>query len=179
MKLPVDVLRFWFAEPVRPFWFKKNPAFDAEIRQHFIKTYNAAYEGGLLEWKNTPTDMLAMIILFDQFPRHMFRGTERAYESDALANCCADSALKRGDDSYLTPDERIFLYMPLLHSEHMVDQERSVRFFRALGNPTALDYALQHYEIVKQFGRFPHRNKLLGRKTTPQETEFLKTHTGF
>jgi uncharacterized protein (DUF924 family) len=167
---PIDVLQFWFGRD-RKDWFAKNDAFDAEIRERFLATYEAAAAGRLASWKSAARDCLALVIVLDQFPRNMFRGSARAFAADALAREAARLILERGWDKGYTDDERTFAYLPFEHSEAMEDQETSMRLFE--GNES-LEWARKHHEIIRRFGRFPHRNAVLGRQSTPAEIEFLK-----
>jgi uncharacterized protein (DUF924 family) len=169
---PEDVLEFWFADPAR--WWRKDPAFDAEIRTRFLELHRAVVRGAHEDWRATPRGALAYVVVLDQFSRNMFRDTAGMFASDAQAAAAARAAVDRGDDRALADTERMFLYMPLMHSEELADQERCVDLFRALGRSNELKYAEQHRDIVRRFGRFPHRNQLLGRASTPVEEEFLK-----
>ncbi len=166
-----DVLTFWFADEAR--WWKKDPAFDAEITRRFGALHAAIERGEHEAWLGTARGALAYVIVLDQFSRNMFRGDPRAFASDARARAAAKTALEKGFDQELTKHERSFLYMPLMHSEELVDQDQCVELFRS-ENPGQLDYAVRHRDIVARFGRFPHRNAILGRASTPEETEFLK-----
>jgi uncharacterized protein (DUF924 family) len=169
---PDDVLAFWFADPAR--WWRKDPAFDAEIRTRFHDLHRAVAAGAREDWRATPRGALAYVVVLDQFSRNMFRDTAGMFASDAQAVAAARAAVDRGDDRALADTERMFLYMPLMHSEDLADQDRCVDLFRALGRSYELNYAEQHRDIVRRFGRFPHRNQLLGRASTPDEVEFLK-----
>lgn len=179
IKTPAEVLDFWFSERMRPSWFAKSDEIDAEIRQDFTQTYEAAHAGELNHWMDRPHDALALAIVLDQFPRNIFRGSARSFESNDLALRVAYTALDRGHDAEVTAEERQFFYLPLMHSEELADQERSVTLYEALGDENSLKFAREHRDIVARFGRFPHRNAILGRDSTPEETEFLKTHSGF
>lgn len=179
MLRPDDILDFWFSDPVRPHWFARNDAFDAEIRRKFTPFYEAVRHGHHTDWANGPRSLLALVIVLDQFPRNMFRGSPLAFGSDALALELAELAIAKGFDVRLSSAERQFLYMPLMHSEALPVQEQSVALYQQIENDTALDYARQHYNIIARFGRFPHRNAVLERQSTLEETEFLKTHPGF
>jgi uncharacterized protein (DUF924 family) len=168
---PADVLSFWRdAGPGK--WFKKDLGFDAEIREKFLATYEAAVAGNLAAWEATAQGALALCIVLDQFPRNMFRGDARTYAADPLARAAAGRALKRGYDQDVPAQERGFLFLPFMHSEDLADQERCVALYRAAGDKD-LKYAEEHRDIVKRFGRFPHRNAMLGRATTPEEQAFL------
>ena len=168
---PDEVLDFWFTRD-RKAWFEKNPAFDEEIRVRFLPFYDAALDGRLEYWKNEPKSCVALVILLDQLPRNMFRGSARAFASDGLALNAARAIVDQGWDKALSPDERMFAYLPFEHSEALVDQERSLKLFEGDEN---YEWARRHWEIVRRFGRFPHRNAALGRASTPEEIEFLKT----
>ncbi len=166
-----DVLSFWFADPAR--WWKKDPAFDAEVRDRFGALHDAIDGGEREEWLATARGALAYVIVLDQLSRNIYRGTARMFASDPRARTATRRALDRGDGSTLFAEERTFLYMPLMHSEDLTDQDRSVALFASA--PTGqLRFAEQHRDIIRRFGRFPHRNELLGRASTPEELEFLK-----
>lgn len=167
-----EVLAFWFADPTR--WWKKDPAFDAEVQGRFLALHDAIMRGEREDWLATPRGALAYVVVLDQFSRNMFRGTGRMFASDARALAAARRALARGDDRALAADERIFLYMPFMHSEDIADQDRCVALFTASPSEEQLRYAEMHRDIIRRFGRFPHRNALLGRASTPEEEEFLK-----
>ena len=168
---PEDILAFWReAGPAR--WFRKDDAFDTEFRARFLGAHEAATRGELDEWAGDGAGALALLILLDQFPRNAFRGTSRMFESDAKARAVARSAIDAGFDKGVEPELRNFFYLPLAHSENLPDQDRAVELARGLGGD-ALRYALMHREIIEKFGRFPHRNAVLGRTTTPQEQTFL------
>ncbi len=177
-----EVLAFWFGpdpslEGRRALWFGKDPATDALIRERFLATYTAAARGDLDAWMRTPDGALALIVVLDQFPRNLFRDTPAAFATDAYALDCARQVLERGWDVAMHPAQRLFLYLPFEHSEDLADQRRSVRLFAALdaapGWADAFDYALAHYCVIRRFGRFPHRNAILGRASTAEETAFL------
>lgn len=174
-----DVLDFWFSDESRPFWFAKSDTFDRRIADRFGNTYEAAHAGRLDDWMDEPQGALALVIVLDQFPRNMFRGSPRSFESNDLALTHARTALERGYDRQQGDEGRQFLYLPFMHSEDLADQTRSVELYEKLGDAEALAFARDHRDIVARFGRFPHRNAVLDRDTTPDETEFLKTHSGF
>jgi uncharacterized protein (DUF924 family) len=168
---PEDVLAFWReAGPDR--WYAKDDAFDAEIRDKFLTLYESASVGQLDHWGATAEGALALVIVLDQFPRNMFRGSARTFAADARARAVANLALKRGYDQDLPEADRGFLFLPFMHSEDLADQERGVALYRAAGDEN-LKYAEEHRDIIRRFGRFPHRNVVLGRETTPQERAFL------
>ncbi len=175
-----EILDFWFGAPdsrergrPRKAWFQKSEIFDAEIRRRFLATWEFAERGELERWRETPLASLALIIVLDQFPRNMFRGTARAFSSDFLALSAARSMTERGFDRLLSPAERGFAYLPFEHAEDLAAQRRSLALSQAL-DPEHIGYARRHYEIIARFGRFPHRNAMLGRESTPEEIEFLK-----
>jgi len=169
---PQDVLAFWRAAGP-DMWFKKDIAFDDDIRARFLATYQAAAAGKLAEWEQTPDGALALVIVLDQFPRNMFRGDPRTYAADPLARAVASRALERGFDHGLPDIDRQFLYLPLEHSETLADQDRCCALFAATGDADKLKWARAHADIIRRFGRFPHRNAVLGRATTPDEQAFL------
>ncbi|PWL17792.1 DUF924 domain-containing protein [Falsochrobactrum shanghaiense] len=176
---PEDILNFWFSPKMRENWFVKSDEIDTEIRDSFLPAYEDARNEKMEGWKQQPESALALTILFDQFPRNMFRGSPRSFESDGLARDIAVQALDHDFDRQLSADQRQFFYLPLMHSEKLSDQKRSVELYEKLADPVSLDFARQHHDIIERFGRFPHRNKVLGRETTAEEAEFLKEHTGF
>ena len=175
---PDEVLDFWFKRD-RKAWFEKNPAFDEEIRSRFLALYELAASAQLEDWKSKPKSCVALVILLDQSPRNMFRGTARAFASDPLALDAARVIVDQGWDKTLSPDERMFAYLPFEHSESLADQERCLALMKeiaALSQTADLPkWAEAHLAIIRRFGRFPHRNTALGRASTPEEVEFLKT----
>lgn len=190
MTSPEDILRFWLGEPgsdplaKSSLWWKKDEAFDAECRRGFEAALEAGLRGELASWEKTPRGRLALVILYDQLSRNMYRGTPRAFAQDARARDIALRAVDVGDERVLGPVERQFLYMPFMHAEDVDLQRRCVACFERLVAEAppdkrayfenGLDYAKRHADIVERFGRFPHRNAILGREMTKDETEFLK-----
>jgi uncharacterized protein (DUF924 family) len=174
-----DLLNFWFSEENRPNWFAKSVAFDEELRRRFDRDVDAARLGAFDDWVEHPRSCLALILLLDQLPRNLFRDSPQAFASDDKAVAVTHDALARGYEKQLQDAEVAFLLMPLMHSESLHDQELSVQLFSQYGAPENADYARQHYEIIKLFGRFPHRNAVLARPNRPEETEFLKGFAGF
>lgn len=167
-----DVVSFWKeAGPER--WFNKNAAFDKEIRERFFDTYEAAAAGRLSDWEQSAQGALALLILLDQFPRNMFRGDARAFATDPLARAITAGAIIRGFDSQVPKELRSFFYLPFEHSEDLADQERCIALNKASGDADGLKWAEIHADIIRRFGRFPHRNAALGRTTTPEEQAFL------
>jgi uncharacterized protein (DUF924 family) len=169
---PSDVLAFWRAAGPDK-WFEKDPAFDAEVTARFAGLWHTAAEGGLAPWEEAPESALALVIVLDQFPRNMFRGEARTYSTDAAARSVTDRALARGFDQQVAPPERQFFYLPFMHSEDHADQERCVMLARGYGDDEFTRYAQDHAEIVRRFGRFPHRNAALRRATSAEEQAFL------
>jgi uncharacterized protein (DUF924 family) len=168
-----EILTFWRdAGPSK--WFSKDDAFDKACRDRFLPTYEAAARGDLNEWELTPEGALAVVLLLDQFPRNMFRGDRATYKTDPAALSTADRAIERGYDQKVEPQLRAFFYLPFMHSEDLADQQRSVALNETLGAPESVKFAHHHHDIVARFGRFPHRNALLGRESTPEEVAFLQ-----
>lgn len=187
------VISFWFGEldeegrakpSVSKRWFQKSETFDAEIGENFEGVYEAIAAGEHQDWLEAPRGRLAYVIVLDQFSRNMFRGTPKMYAQDARGLKVAKEGVYRGDDKKLAFSERPFLYMPLMHSEELEDQQVCVELFEAFRDELEgkkreqiennLDYAVRHLEIVERFGRFPHRNKIMGRESTAEEEAFLK-----
>jgi uncharacterized protein (DUF924 family) len=170
--VPADILAFW-REAGSDRWYKKDGAFDNEVRRRYFGLWQDASAGKLSCWEASDDGALALTIVLDQFPRNMFRGDVRTYASDAMAREVAGRAIDRGVDDRIDPALLEFLYMPFMHSEHLSDQDRCVALFEKSGNANNLKYALDHAGIVRRFGRFPHRNQMLGRQTTSEEQAFL------
>lgn len=173
------VLNFWFGELTQDDWFSGAPEIDAKIRERFFGLHAALSKGAPPETKSDPEAALAAIIVLDQFSRNMYRRKPEAFAADAVALDIARRAVDAGFDTRLPDDRRWFLYMPLMHSEVLSDQERCVDLFKQTGNESAIRYAIEHREIIARFGRFPHRNHALGRESTPEEIAFLEGHDGF
>jgi uncharacterized protein (DUF924 family) len=180
-----EVLEFWFGAPESPefgrpraAWFVKSAAFDALIRDRFLATHEAAAAGTLDAWGARPLGALALVVALDQFPRNLFRGDPRAFATDARALALAREIVARGHDAALLPVQRWFAYLPFEHAEDLAAQRESLRLFERIANETGGDgtftYAMRHYAVIARFGRFPHRNAILGRASTPDELEFLR-----
>lgn len=183
-----SVLSFWFGDPEQPdgtfearrkLWFGKSEETDRQIYQQFHSLYAQAATGELDHWQQEPESTLALVLVLDQFPRNMFRDSPQSFATDARAKAVAERAIAHQYDQALTPEQRLFLYLPLEHSENIDDQHRSVALFETLLSEAphlqeAYDYALRHRDVIERFGRFPHRNEILGRSSTPEEQEFLK-----
>ncbi len=180
----MDIVSFWFSAEVQPFWFMKDKDFDQTIRQRFEKAYNEAavkFKDGIPDGITGGQEALAFVIVFDQFSRNMFRDTPKAFATDDLALRISKMAVQKGLERELPSSaHHNFLYMPFMHSEELRDQEEGIRLFSLLpGNDQTIAYARQHRDIIGRFGRFPHRNKILGRMSTPEEAEFLREFPGF
>ena len=168
-----DIIAFWEeAGPEK--WFTKDEAFDAQIRERFLATYEAAAAGELAGWAETAHGTLALLILLDQFPRNLFRGDKRTYATDDMALAIAEDAVADGYHQVFKPPMSRFFILPFTHAEDLAAQERSVALNEELGDEDGLKWARHHRDIVARFGRFPHRNAILGRETTPEEEAFLK-----
>ena len=182
------ILNFWFGDPNAPesgygqqrrMWFLKDKELDQQIRKQFLGDYEQVRQGHYADWQDQPKTALALIILLDQFPRNMFRGSPRSFEADSQALQVAKAAIVQRYDQSLLPIERIFIYLPFGHSERLVDQNQAVALFEALVQEepdlqSSLDYAYQHRDVIARFGRFPHRNEILNRASTPEEQAFLQ-----
>lgn len=180
-----EVLDFWFGAPssgsygaARKEWFRKDAAFDALISDRFAALHERLEGGESAGWDDAPASLLARILVLDQFSRNMFRDSPRAYASDPLALSCARLMVGRGWDMDLIPVQRMFVYLPFEHSEHLEDQDRCVELMQRVAVDPALadmpQWAEKHRVVVARFGRFPHRNAVLGRSSTPEEIEFLR-----
>lgn len=170
-----EILRFWFDEAGAEKWFGKDERFDGEVTARFGATYAAAAVGALEGWTASADGAVALVILLDQFPRNMFRDSPKVFATDAMARGIVETALRHGFDGVVAPVHRQFLYMPLMHSEQIEDQERCVALFKEMGADFAdvHGYAVAHRDIVARFGRFPHRNAILGRESREEEVAFL------
>lgn len=174
--VPADILGFWTAAGPSK-WFAKKAAFDDAIRLKFEPVHHAAARGQYDAWMDSADGALALVILFDQFPRNLYRNSAHAFATDPLARLIATRAIERGFDQATDPILRPFLYSPFHHSEDLVDQDRAVALYEAhdaeTGDVESLKWAVSHREIIRRFGRFPHRNRALGRITTPEEQAWL------
>ena len=167
-----EVVEFW-REAGYDKWFGKFPEFDEEIRRRFLPTYVAAAAGKLAAWEATAQGALALLILLDQFPRNMFRGQARAFATDPQAMAITAQSLIRGFDAQVPAELRAFFYVVFEHSENLADQEHGIALYQAAGDADGVKWANLHADIIRRFGRFPHRNPALGRVTTPYEQAFL------
>ena len=169
---PAEIVTFW-REVGPKGWFEKDAVLDSEIRRRFLGAHEAAAAGKLTDWEQSAQGALALLILLDQFPRNMFRGQARAFATDPLARAITAGALVRGFDSQAPAEMRSFFYLPFEHSEDLADQERGIALYKAAGDADGLKWAELHADIIRRFGRFPHRNAVLGRASTPEEQAFL------
>ncbi|HMN45593.1 MAG TPA: DUF924 family protein [Povalibacter sp.] len=174
-----EVIRFWFDELTPQQWFVRDDAVDRSIRERFLPLYESVSAHPAEVVPTTARQALATVLVLDQLPRNLFRGSARAFATDARALAIAEQAVASGWDRELSAPQRMFLYMPFQHAEDREIQSRSVALFAALGVEQSLDYAHRHQEVIERFGRFPHRNAALGRESTREEMEFMKHHPGF
>ena len=172
-----EVIRFWFEELKPEDWFKKSEALDQEMRERFEELYWKASRGELFHWRATAEGRLAEILLLEQIPRNIFRGTAQAFATDSLALVLAQEGLTQAQE--LPVVQRGFFYMPFMHSESLTIHEEALRLFDQPGLEKRLKYEKMHMDILQQFGRYPHRNAILGRPSTKEEEEYLKGHSGF
>jgi len=168
-----EILAFWFAPATVRRWFASDAQLDARIRRQFAPLIEQALTGRLAAWADTPLGALALCLLLDQFPRNAWRGSPRAFGCDHEARRVAAAAIAAGHDLMLRAEERFFLYLPFEHSESLADQARCLALMAGLGNTEWLEYARRHHAVIARFGRFPHRNAVLGRTSTPAEIAFL------
>ncbi len=169
-----DIITFWFEEISPRQWFVKDSEFDELIRQRFAEVHRAATHCELSPWRETPEGRLAEVIILDQFSRNLYRDTAQAFAADSLALALAQEAVRNGHDKALTPHRRAFLYMPWMHSESTVIHHEAVALYSQPGLEDNYQFELRHKAIIDRFGRYPHRNALLDRQSTPEELEFLQ-----
>lgn len=174
MKMYFDVLNFWFNDIEPSKWWIKDIDFDQFIKEKFLDIHIAASNCELYQWRKTAQGRLAEIIVLDQFPRNMFRGSARSFSADSLALALSQEAISAGAESQLNAIQRSFLYMPFMHSESLKIHEVAVALFQKNAIQSNLDFEIKHKEIIEKFGRYPHRNKILGRTSTVAEIDFLK-----
>ena len=168
-----QVLDFWFDPENKEFWFSKSDEFDLELEEKFGHTLQQAMQCELWTWRETAEGRLAEIIVLDHFSRNLFRDHPASFAQDPLALSLAQEAVRLGLDQQLAPDQRCFMYMPFMHSESKIIHAQALQLFEALSNPINLDFELKHKTIIDRFGRYPHRNQILERESTPEEVEFL------
>ncbi|MEW8507936.1 MAG: DUF924 family protein [Candidatus Thiodiazotropha sp.] len=173
------LIDFWFSDRVRPLRFNSTAAFDQEIRDRYIALWQQARRGELEVWKASKEGCLALVILLDQFPLHMFRDRPESFATEQQSRDIADHAIETGFDKQMPAAWQAFLYLPFMHSESLSDQERSVALFAAAGLQSNLKWAKHHRELIRRFGRFPHRNDILGRESSADEIDYLKSDQAF
>lgn len=173
------IIEFWFEELSEEKWFAKDPDLDKRIFEEFGEVYWEVVAGEHADWRSEPLGRLAEILVLDQFSRNIFRGDAQAFAHDPMALALAQEAIRAGDDQKLEPRMRTFCYLPFMHSESLKVHLKALELFENLGNENSLRYEKLHKEIIDRFGRYPHRNEVLGRESTSEELEFLKTHDGF
>lgn len=176
---PEAILEFWFSDTVRKRWFAATRGFDEALKQRFESAWEAAARGELSHWEASAEGALALVIVLDQFPLNMFRGRPESFATEAASRAVAERAIDRGFDQRLDDQGKAFLYLPFMHSESLADQERSVALYEAAGLTDSLKWARHHRELVRRFGRFPHRNAILGRESTPAEIAYLGDASAF
>lgn len=179
MTMPAEILEFWYKPPMSEHWFSATPEIDATIRSRYSVLWLQAAQGDLEHWKETAEGCLALCIALDQFPLNMFRGDAKSFSTEQQAVAVARYAVANGLDQQLPVERRAFLYMPLMHSENLADQDESVRLFEAAGLDGNARFARHHRELIRRFGRFPHRNAILERESTPEEIEYLNSKEAF
>ena len=172
-----DVIKYWFSEKSRQHWFSSTPEIDNEIKQRYEQLWINAASGELDDWQDSPQGCLALIIVLDQFPLNMFRGEAKSFQTEELAVKVALKAIDNGYDEILNTEELLFLFMPLMHSENLEHQNMQVKLFEKYDFND--EYSKHHRDIVKRFGRFPHRNDILGRKSSADEIEYLLSDSAF
>jgi uncharacterized protein (DUF924 family) len=173
-----DILNFWFNETEPQLWVQQNEAFDARLRQRFMSSCELARDGLCDAWNHDVDGCLALVLLLHQFPRNIYRGHAKAYAGDGKALLAAKHAVAGGFDQTLTPVRRRVLYLPFMHSENLSNQKKSVELFGKMqkDDPLSYEHAQRNYRIIEKFGRFPHRNNILGRENTPEEQEYIAGH---
>jgi uncharacterized protein (DUF924 family) len=176
---PQNILDFWYSEEMKNRWFSSTPGLDTKIRNQFEALWHKAATGELDGWKGTPEGCLALAIVLDQLPLNMFRGKAESFKTEQQAVEIAKHAIDKGYNQRLPADRLAFLYMPLMHSENLADQDFSVGLFKAAKLESNLRFAQHHRELIRKYGRFPHRNRLLGRQSTPDELEYLASREAF
>jgi uncharacterized protein (DUF924 family) len=174
-----ELLSFWFSESVKKLWFNSTPQFDEELREKYLYLVEQAARGELDQWRDESLGALALVIILDQFPLNMFRRQARSFATEEQARQTAQYAIDKGFDHQLNDAQKAFLYMPFMHSENLADQDKSVALFEKAGLTDNLKYAKHHRSLVERFGRFPHRNSILGRESTAEELSYLNSKEAF
>lgn len=176
---PQTLLDFWFAPSQEKYWFSSTPQFDQQLREQFENIWCAARDGQQADWELSEEGALALVILLDQMPLNMYRGLAESFSTEAQAREVAGRAIEQDFDKLLADKGKAFMYMPFMHSEDLADQDRSVALYDAAGLKNNLKFAQHHRDIIRQFGRFPHRNAILGRPSSPEEKAWLASETAF
>ena len=176
---PQDILDFWYSQALRTQWFASTPQLDATIKERYAALLESAQSGTLDHWRDSATGCLALAIILDQFPLHIFRGTAQSFATEKKSIDLVKNAISQGFDSQIDKTQVAFLYMPLMHSENLADQDTAVALFTAAGLENNLRFALHHRELVRRFGRFPHRNTILGRISSAEEQAYLASKEAF
>ena len=174
-----SLIDFWFSKEASSYWFNSTEAFDQRLRDDYAALWQQARDGELEDWKEHASGCLALVILLDQLPLNMFRGAAKSFSTEAQSREVAALALERGFDVDMDAEHKAFLYMPFMHSENLDDQAKALELFNQPGLESNYRFAKHHYGIVEQFGRFPHRNVILGRENTAAETEYLNSKQAF
>lgn len=176
---PEDILAFWFSDAQRSRWFRSTPEFDALIKEQYLDTWLAAADEQLTDWQQTAQGVTALCIVLDQFPLNMFRSKPLAFATEAHARKVAKAAIEQGLDNELADEQKVFVYMPFMHSENIEDQHYAVELYAAAGMAENVKYANHHRGLIEQFGRFPHRNAILGRVSSTEEQAYLASPQAF
>jgi uncharacterized protein (DUF924 family) len=174
-----SLIDFWFSDEARRYWFKSTRAFDKQLVDSYADTWEQARKGALDDWQRTAVGSLALVIVLDQFPLNMFRGTAKSFSTEALSRTVVRAAIAKNFDKELPTNQKSFMYMPFMHSEDLADQALGVEYFNQSGLESNFRYAKHHFGIVERFGRFPHRNKILGRESSEAEIKYLNSKQGF
>lgn len=176
---PETILEYWYSKKVKPLWFNSNSEFDQEIKSNYENIWIEVLRGEYISWSESAEGCLALAIILDQFPLNMFRGEVKSFSSEALAIKIAKKAIEQGFDKKIDKDKVSFLYMPLMHSENIEDQNLSVKLFEEANLIDNLRFAKHHRDIIKKYGRFPHRNKILQRESSQDEVDYLNSGSAF
>ena len=176
---PQSIIDFWFSDAVRPLWFKSTAEFDNQLRDRFGVLWQDAATGKLDSWDESAEGALALVILLDQIPLNIYRGKARSFSTEAKAREIAERAINKGWDTTLPDEQKAFLYMPYMHSETLADQDQAVALYQSAGLEYNLKFAQHHQDIIRRFGRFPHRNEILGRESTDAEQAYLASDEAF
>ena len=174
-----SLIDFWFSDQSRRYWFKSTRAFDRRLVDSYTDTWEQAKRGALDDWQRTAVGSLALVIVLDQFPLNMFRGTAKSFSTEAQSRIVALGAIEKDFDKELPTSQKSFMYMPFMHSEDLADQALAVEYFNQRELESNFRFAKHHFDIVERFGRFPHRNKILGRESSEAEIKYLNSKQGF